>query len=137
MVYFIEIRNKRPHGCTAHSIRVDTVFIKKLEQNFHYGNHKTNRHHYVKTERRHSVTLQSPLSQLNGRYISVTIQSSFSAIQSPFHHLQLYSIFSYILYFLIYLIVDPPEYEGLSKSSQTDAIKSILIKLCLQLLQRV
>ena len=28
-------------------------------------------------------------------------------------------------------------YKGLSKSSQTDAIRSILIKLCLQILQRV
>ena len=36
--------------------------------------HKTKRHHSVKTERRHSVTFQSPFSRLNGRYISVTIQ---------------------------------------------------------------
>ena len=32
----------------------------------------------------HSVTFQSPFSRLNGRYISVTIQWPFSAIQSPF-----------------------------------------------------
>ena len=37
-------------------------------------NHKTKRHHSVKTERRHSATFQSPFSRLNGRYISVIFQ---------------------------------------------------------------
>ena len=53
----------------------------------HAQMHKTKRHHSVKTERRHSVTFQSPFSRLNGRHISVTIQWPFSAIQSPFRRL--------------------------------------------------
>ena len=46
--------------------------------------HKTKRHHSVKTERRHSVTFQSPFSRLNGRYISVTFQCHSVTIPSPF-----------------------------------------------------
>ena len=71
--------------------------------------HKTKRHHSVKTERRHSATFQSPFSRLNGRYISVTIQWPFVAIQSPFRHLSviftfLFSVYnwSYMHYFFIY-----------------------------------
>ena len=59
--------------------------------------HKTKRHHSVITERRHSVTFQSLFSRLNGRYITVTIQWPFSAIQSPFHRLSvIFTSFSYI-----------------------------------------
>ena len=43
--------------------------------------HKTKRHHSVKTERRHSVTIQSPFSRLNGRHISVTIQWPLNVIE--------------------------------------------------------
>ena len=50
--------------------------------------HNTKHHHFLKNERRHSATVQSPFSWLNGRYISVTIRSPFSAIQSPFRRLQ-------------------------------------------------
>ena len=76
-----------------------------------WTSHKTKRHHSVKTERRHSVTFQSPFSRLNGRYISVIIQWPFSAIQchsvtipSPFSNnhfpffrikLILYALFHY------------------------------------------
>ena len=48
--------------------------------------HKTKRHHSVKTERRHSVTFQSPFSRLNGRYISVTIQwLQGGVVHNPFY----------------------------------------------------
>ena len=64
--------------------------------------HKTKRHHSVKTERRHSVTFQSTHSRLNGRYISVTIQWPFSAIQSPFRRLSVLFNFFFSVYNLSY-----------------------------------
>ena len=60
--------------------------------------HKTKRHHSVKTERRHSVTFQSPFSRLNGRYISVTIQWPFRAIQAPFRRLSVIFNFLFSVY---------------------------------------
>ena len=76
--------------------------------------HKTKRHRSMKIERRYSVTFQSPFSRLNCWYISGTIQSPFSAIQSPSHRLSLLFIFllsvfnwSNTHYFLIYLTIYP------------------------------
>ena len=57
--------------------------------------HKTKHHHSMKTERRHSVTFQSPFSRLNGRYISVTIQCHSVTIPSPFSNIQ-FPFFPYI-----------------------------------------
>ena len=54
-------------------------FVQTDTMEYMYENeHKTKRHYSVITERRHSVTFQSPFSRSNARYISVTIQSLFS-----------------------------------------------------------
>ena len=91
-------RSNLGHNCSSR-VRKTVIFchlLPEAREAVMRTYHKTKRHHSVKTERRHSVTFQSPFSRLTGRYISVTIQWPFSAIQSPFRRLSVIFVCSAI-----------------------------------------
>ena len=75
-IQHLATKNKQEEAINGiiNEIQQAILELKRLLYTNEFCLHKTKRHHSVKTERRHSVTFQSPFSRLNGRYISVTIQ---------------------------------------------------------------
>ena len=80
---------------------------------FIWSIHKTKRHYSVKNERRQLATFQWPFNRLNGRYNSVTIQSTewqvqFSdhsvTIQSPFRRLSVTCMLTFLLFRILLIL---------------------------------